>query len=64
MISGCVSSKGTQKFLENLGVNPVNFRTFQNLHLSNIGVGTYLGDPDSKTDELVISAVKQSFTLK
>lgn len=60
MISGCVSSKGTQKFLENLGVNPVNFRTFQNLHLSNIGVGTYLGDPDSKTDELVTSAVKQS----
>ncbi|MGY5151604.1 MAG: aldo/keto reductase [Candidatus Nitrosopumilus sp. bin_6a] len=60
MISGCASSEGTEKFLENLGVNPDNFRTFQDLHISNIGVGTYLGDPDSKTDELVTSAVKQS----
>jgi aryl-alcohol dehydrogenase-like predicted oxidoreductase len=60
MISGCVSSEGTRKFAENLGVNLNNFNNFENLHLSNVGVGTYLGDADAKTDELVTSAVKQS----
>lgn len=60
MISGCVSSEGTRKFAENSGINHDNFNNFENLHLSNVGVGTYLGDADSKTDELVTSAVKQS----
>ena len=60
MISGCASSEGTRKFAENSGVNLNNFNNFENLHLSNVGVGTYLGDADAKTDELVTSAVKQS----
>jgi aryl-alcohol dehydrogenase-like predicted oxidoreductase len=60
MISGCASSEGTQKFVENSGVNADNFKTFQNLHLSNVGIGTYLGDADARTDELVTNAVKQS----
>jgi aryl-alcohol dehydrogenase-like predicted oxidoreductase len=60
MISGSVSSEGTRKFAENSGVNLNNFNNFENLHLSNVGVGTYLGDADAKTDELVTSAVKQS----
>jgi len=60
MISGFATSEGTQKFAKNSGINPVNFKDFQNLSLSNVGIGTYLGDPDNKTDELVTSAVKQS----
>jgi len=60
MISGFATSEGTQKFAKNSGINPVNFNDFQNLSLSNVGIGTYLGDPDNKTDELVTSAVKQS----
>ena len=60
MISGCASSEGTQKFAKNSGVNHDNFKNFENLYLSNVGVGTYLGDADAKTDELVTSAVKQS----
>jgi len=60
MISGCASTKGTQKFAENSGVNKANFKNFENLHLSNIGIGTYLGDADARTDELVTNAVKQS----
>ena len=60
MISGFATSEGTQKFAKNSGINPVNFKNFQNLSLSNVGIGTYLGDPDNKTDELVTSAVKQS----
>ena len=60
MISGFATSDGTQKFAQNSGVNQANFNNFVNLTLSNIGIGTYLGDADAKTDELVTSAVKQS----
>ena len=60
MISGHASSEGTKKFAQNSGVNQINFNEFQNLTLSNVGVGTYLGEPDSKTDEMVTEAVKKS----
>ena len=60
MIPGHASSEGTKKFAQNSGVNQVNFNEFQNLTLSNVGVGTYLGEPDSITDEKVTNAVKQS----
>jgi aryl-alcohol dehydrogenase-like predicted oxidoreductase len=60
MISGCASAEGTQKFAENSGINKANFKNFENLHLSNVGIGTYLGDTDARTDELVTNAVKQS----
>lgn len=60
MIAGFATSEGTKKFAQNSGVNQSNFKEFQKLTLSNIGIGTYLGDPDVKTDELVTSAVKQS----
>ncbi len=60
MIPGNATCEGTEKFAKNSGVNPGNFKTFENLFLSNVGIGTYLGDPDARTDELVTSAVKQS----
>ena len=60
MISGFATSEGTKKFAENSGVNQDNFKETNNLRLSNVGIGTYLGEPDSKTDELVTNAVKQS----
>ena len=60
MISGNATLEGTTKFTENSGVNKTNFKKFSNLLLSNVGIGTYLGDADSKTDELVTNAVKQS----
>lgn len=60
MISGFATKEGTKKFAQNSGVNQDNFKDFANLTLSNVGIGTYLGDPDSKTDELVTNAVKQS----
>ena len=53
MISGFATSDGTQSYMKHSDVNPLNFNTFENLHLSNVGIGTYLGDPDNKTDELV-----------
>ncbi|QLH07972.1 aldo/keto reductase [Nitrosopumilus ureiphilus] len=60
MISGFATLEGTKKFAQNSGVNQSNFNDFANLTLSNVGIGTYLGDPDSRTDELVTNAVKQS----
>ncbi|PJC51005.1 MAG: oxidoreductase [Nitrosopumilales archaeon CG_4_9_14_0_2_um_filter_34_16] len=60
MISGNATLEGTEKFTENSGINNANFKKFANLFLSNVGVGTYLGDADSNTDELVTNAVKQS----
>ncbi len=60
MISGFATSKGTKKFAQNSGMNQANFKEFQNLTLSNVGVGTYLGDTNSQTDELVTNAIKQS----
>jgi len=58
MIPGSATSDGTKifsdKFLDE------NYNSFQNLYLSNVGIGTYLGDPNSQTDEMVINAVKKS----
>ena len=60
MISGFATPQGTETFKQNSSVNSLNFNDFENLHLSNIGIGTYLGEPDTRTDELVKNAVKQS----
>ena len=62
MISGFATSEGTKRFARNSGVNPDNFNEFENLSLSNVGVGTYLGNADAQTDELVLNAVKQSIS--
>lgn len=60
MISGFATSDGTKKFLENSGITPLNFKQIHGLTLSNVGIGTYLGEANEKTDELVKNAVKQS----
>jgi len=61
MIDGHATPEGTAEFLKkHPDVNPKNFRKIHGLTLSNIGVGTYLGNPDAQTDELVTNAVKKS----
>ena len=60
MISGFATTEGTKKFAQNSKADIANFKQFQNLYLSNVGIGTYLGDTNSVTDELVTNAVKQS----
>ena len=60
MVSGFATGEGTKKFAQNSKADIANFKQFQNLYLSNVGIGTYLGDANSVTDELVTSAVKQS----
>jgi aryl-alcohol dehydrogenase-like predicted oxidoreductase len=60
MNSGFATLEGTKKFVSNSGITPLNFKQIQNLFLSNVGIGTYLGEANEKTDILVKNAVKQS----
>jgi len=60
MISGFATPEGTLSFAEQFGPEKLNFKKFQDLYLSNVGIGTYLGDADSKTDEQVKNAIKES----
>ena len=60
MISGHATSEGTLDFAKNSTALESNFNKFENLTLSNVGMGTYLGDPDERTDEMVKNAIKQS----
>ncbi len=60
MISGFATFEGTEKFANTSDANSYNFKKIHNLTLSNVGIGTYLGDSDEKTDEAVKNAVKQS----
>jgi len=60
MISGFATAEGTANFSKDSTANPDNFKKFLNLTLSNVGIGTYLGNSDSQTDEMVKEAVKKS----
>jgi aryl-alcohol dehydrogenase-like predicted oxidoreductase len=58
MIPGFATPEGTKTFSEKFFSK--NYNKFQSLSLSNIGIGTYLGEPDSQTDLMVKDAVKKS----
>jgi aryl-alcohol dehydrogenase-like predicted oxidoreductase len=60
MISGFATTSGTKKFAQKFGKIQDNYKTIQELTLSNVGIGTYLGNPDEQTDLLVIDAIKKS----
>jgi aryl-alcohol dehydrogenase-like predicted oxidoreductase len=65
LIAGCATPEGTQRFKERFegkgAVAAGHFRTTaQGLHLSSIGMGTYLGDTTAQTDADTIEAVKAS----
>jgi aryl-alcohol dehydrogenase-like predicted oxidoreductase len=60
VITGFATPEGTKQFSQKHGVILQNYKTIQNLTLSNVGIGTYLGNPDSQTDTMVEEAVKKS----
>ena len=61
MISGFATPEGTKNFTaKHDSIPEKNFNVFQDLSLSNVGIGTYLGNPDSDTDNIVKNAVKKS----
>jgi aryl-alcohol dehydrogenase-like predicted oxidoreductase len=60
MISGYATLEGTRKFAEHSGIPLNNYKKIHDLYLSNVGMGTYLGESNESTDMLVKNAVKQS----
>ncbi len=60
MIEGFVTKEGTGNFAVRSPAHKENFRNIHELTLSNIGVGTYLGNPDLETDREQKNAIKQS----
>jgi len=50
MIEGFATSEGTENFARKSSAHRDNFRKIQDLTLSNVGIGTYLGNPDADTD--------------
>ena len=60
MISGFATKEATLEFAKKSGAIFENYKKFQDLTLSNVGLGTYLGNPDSQTDLMVVDAVKKS----
>lgn len=57
MIRGFATSDGTTRFAARGIAANGHFRDFRELRLSSVGMGTYLGDVDSETDNLVERAV-------
>ena len=53
------TADGTKKYASRMAtrVAPGHFREQQNLWLSSIGIGTYLGEPDALTDQAYTDAV-------
>ena len=61
MITGYATPEGTKKFAERQQeISRQNYKNVHNLTLSNVGIGTYLGNPDTETDYTVQGAVKKS----
>jgi len=51
MITGYATPEGTKKFAERqTEISQQNYKNVHNLTLSNVGIGTYLGNPDIETD--------------
>ena len=61
MITGYATPDGTKKFAERQNQDShKNYKNIHDLTLSNVGIGTYLGNPDTETDKLVEDAIKKS----
>ncbi|MYD58575.1 MAG: aldo/keto reductase [Cenarchaeum sp. SB0678_bin_8] len=60
MLRGHATTQGTQQFIQRYARHTSNYAEFDGLYLSNMGMGTYLGNTDDATDQAVIQAVKDS----
>jgi aryl-alcohol dehydrogenase-like predicted oxidoreductase len=64
-LDGYATSAGTKKFAEQAfwkGIPSSHFRNLDGLHLSSIGLGTYLGEPTTEDDKAVENAVYESIS--
>ncbi len=63
MLEGYAGQEGTKKYLQYAvlqGRPAAHFRSFDNLYLSSIGMGTYLGQPTEEDDRAIENAVYNS----
>lgn len=58
-IKGCATLEGTARYRDRFETQAAtgHFRLEQDLWLSSIGIGTYLGDPDAATDERYAASI-------
>ncbi|MCZ6582467.1 MAG: aldo/keto reductase [Thaumarchaeota archaeon] len=63
MIEGYATVEGTSNYAKGIVTGQGHFRNFAGLTLSSLGMGTYLGNTDDATDNLVREAVKKSITF-
>ena len=62
-VEGFATSKGTKNYTEyaiSQGRPISHFKSFDSLHLSSIGMGTYLGQPSEEDDQAIENAVFES----
>lgn len=63
-LKGCATLEGTTRYRERFkNAAPNHFRKQQDLLLSSIGLGTYLGNADDETDANYASAIASAVTL-
>jgi aryl-alcohol dehydrogenase-like predicted oxidoreductase len=64
-LSGCATTEGTARYRERFAdrVAANHFRLRENLYLSSIGIGTYLGNADEATDKRYRDAVIRAVQL-
>jgi aryl-alcohol dehydrogenase-like predicted oxidoreductase len=59
--------EGTERYSRKFQFPASHFRSAQNWHVSSIGLGTYLGEPDEETDaayeDAVVAAIEQGCNL-
>ena len=63
VLNGHATSNGTKKYLEyavQKGKPTNHFRIFDGLYLSSIGIGTYLGNPNTEDDKTMENAIYES----
>lgn len=60
MLRGRATTEGTAAFADASPADARNYANVRGLTLSNVGIGTYLGEADSRTDLAVEAAVRAS----
>ncbi|MFZ0648002.1 MAG: hypothetical protein WAM27_07260 [Nitrososphaeraceae archaeon] len=64
LLMGHATPEGTKNYVKNAvknrGKPADHFRVFDNLYLSSIGMGTYLGKPNKEDDQSMENAVYES----
>src|SRR5262245_59187382 len=65
MLAGYATQEGTAAYRQRFARSsaPAHFRSPADLYLSSIGLGTYLGDPDTQTDALYAAAITRTMEL-